>query len=425
VNTTLVVNASPSDTSFHFIADWQYKSYTFGSPTADTTAENVALLFMILGKNVFGYNKYKIVDTNLFRTGNPSQNLNEREIRLTGNVGSGAGPQGKVSTVFTITICNNLYYCPPQSWNYCNANGGCDYMNCPTGICLWLASQCYDYEYDNDPGTGGGTGEPGCGSCGGNSGGSGGSGSGGGGWTPPECPGGQVAKLSTLPGCEPGWNPPPIIISTPSNVLPYYIISEITKPCLDSALRRLTGGQNGTFFRQIFNVFDTATNLHLLISEDDLTNDTAYGTCAYYDSSGVGQIADIKLDTIKLMNCSQEWMSYVIIHEVAHAGMFTNIINWDSTNTQHSEMISDYLTVMASNLTAVYPGLSLYDAYSICYAGFNNGVDGSTPDNILMTIMLKVVKQKLNNNTVTTQQLITRGGEYSEFGSMGRRPGCN
>ena len=31
VNTTLVVNTSPSDTNFHFIANWQYKNRPYGS----------------------------------------------------------------------------------------------------------------------------------------------------------------------------------------------------------------------------------------------------------------------------------------------------------------------------------------------------------------------------------------------------------
>ena len=118
-------------------------------------------------------------------------------------------------------------------------------------------------------------------------------------------------------------------------------------------------------------------------------------------------------------------MAYVIIHEVAHAGMYANIIAWDTSNTQHTAMISNYLTKMATSLTAAYPSLSLYDAYAMCYAGFNNGIDGNAPDVALMLIMLKEVKNKTNNFAITAQDLIQKGEQYMHTGTLGLRQSCN
>ena len=197
VNTTLVINTSPSDTNFHFIADWQYRNYIYGQPAADTTAENVALLFMLLDRNVFGYEKFIITDSNLFSTTPGQPDLNDREIRInTPNT-------GRISTSYVVTVCNNTYHCGSQ---VCRGRGWCDYdSGCPTGVCWPISSVCLEYIYETDPG-GGNNG----------SGGSGGSWSGGNGgsnpnWTPPNCPYNQ--SLDDPPECQPGWNPPTIIIS--------------------------------------------------------------------------------------------------------------------------------------------------------------------------------------------------------------------
>lgn len=88
-------------------------------------------------------------------------------------------------------------------------------------------------------------------------------------------------------------------------------------------------------------------------------------------------------------------------------------------------MMNEFLTQMATNLTAAYPSLSLFDAYSICYTGFNNSIDGIASDPSLLYIMLKQVKSKLNDQMVTAQQLVNRGEEYDESGSRGLRNGCN
>jgi hypothetical protein len=219
VNTTLVVNASPADTNFHFIADWQYRNREYGSLSSDTTAENVALLFMFLGKNVFDYQRYIITDTNLFRNGILPIGITGRDL-IINSPSQRTSINNKVSTV--TTVCIYSYYCGTPWEGICGLNGAsCDYFSgCPTGVCYSLPTQCYSYDVNNDPypppsGSGGGGGGSGGGS--------------GGGWTPPECPAGPPAKLSTLPECQPGWNPPPVIVSIPAPPLTDSIIAENLK----------------------------------------------------------------------------------------------------------------------------------------------------------------------------------------------------
>jgi hypothetical protein len=258
---------------------------------------------------------------------------------------------------------------------------------------------------------------------GGGEGGGGGGGNNGGNWGDDPCeedPGG--GRILPCDGIE-GW----ISIGGGNNspALPSYIINALTKPCLKAALNKISGGTTNTFFKQIYNTFDTSTVNHLFIGEADLA-DTAYGL-AYSPLviPSVGVALTITIDTVKLMSCSQEYMAYVLIHEVVHAAMFANIIQWDTTNSQHNDMMSQYLTQMANSLTAAYPGLSMFDAYSICYTGFNNAIDGIASDPSLLYLMLKQVKAKLNNQLLTAQQLISRGEEYAANGTLGLRTGCN
>lgn len=131
------------------------------------------------------------------------------------------------------------------------------------------------------------------------------------------------------------------------------------------------------------------------------------------------------MDTTTLLSCSQEWMAYTLIHEIAHAGMDANVIPWDTTNSQHETMMFQYLTQMANALTAAYPGLSSFDAYAMCYTAYNNAIDGVAANPALLYILLKQVKTKLNDPLITAQQLISRGIQYTEQGALGFRSTCN
>lgn len=106
VNHTLIVRTSPSDTSFLLLADWQYANQAYGSPSADSTAEKVALLFMMEDKNVFGYDRFTITDSNLFRTLSVSLNTNGREIRLE------SSNARTTLDEYEVGVCYNTFLCP-------------------------------------------------------------------------------------------------------------------------------------------------------------------------------------------------------------------------------------------------------------------------------------------------------------------------
>jgi len=198
VNTTLIVRTSPSDTNFHFVADWQYAHRPYGAPTADSTAENMALLFMLEDKNVFGYNRFTITDPSLFGTFPDSSGSDGREIRFSSS-------NSRTALEYEVEVCFNSYVCPWPDW--CSQHGGCDYMNCISAInpCHLIVSVCWTYIYDDDDGwSTGGYGGP-------EGGGTGGSGAGWNSWDPPHCE--EPTGRSTIyEECGPGWTPPGIIV---------------------------------------------------------------------------------------------------------------------------------------------------------------------------------------------------------------------
>jgi hypothetical protein len=216
-----------------------------------------------------------------------------------------------------------------------------------------------------------------------------------------------------------GWVPVPV-----DETQPQYIINELTNRCLNMALLKLTSTPSNSFFNEIYNVFDTATSLHLTFGEAALAS--AYGICSWSSVSGVGPFASIQMDTTVLLNCSQEYMAYVFLHEVTHAAMFANLIVWDTTNTQHEQMMLSFLTKMANTMMAAFPGLSKFDAYAMCYNSYFNAIDGNaTADPSLLYIMLTQIKSDLQNPGITAQQLIARGEEYKETGTLGIRLNCH
>ena len=68
VNASMIIHTSQTDTSFSYRCDWEYARMENDNESANDPAEHFATFFMVLDKAVFGYNKFNIVDTNLFRT---------------------------------------------------------------------------------------------------------------------------------------------------------------------------------------------------------------------------------------------------------------------------------------------------------------------------------------------------------------------
>jgi len=66
VNATMIVQASPNDTNFSYICDWEYSQRQYGLNNADSSAEHTAAFFMLFDKEVFGHTEFKITDADLF-----------------------------------------------------------------------------------------------------------------------------------------------------------------------------------------------------------------------------------------------------------------------------------------------------------------------------------------------------------------------
>ncbi|HQV06503.1 MAG TPA: hypothetical protein PKW62_07070, partial [Chitinophagaceae bacterium] len=203
VNATMVVESNPTDTSFSYNCDWQYAQKQNSLNSYTDTAEYYAVFFMVMDKRVFGHQKFKILDTLLFKY-NIYKPLNIQFNDLP-NAGRNAfiGPVEHCEDV-PITF----QYCPYiLNQGHCFGPGGtCD--NCPT--CLNTTATInwtYCWTEYIEPGGGSGTGD-GSGGDGGATGGEGGGG------TPPDCnpiptegKGNRIAINNT---CGPGWEPVPI-----------------------------------------------------------------------------------------------------------------------------------------------------------------------------------------------------------------------
>ncbi len=415
----MVVKATATDTIMNYICDWQYQDFGFNA-LSDTAirAKNIFHLFTLFDNSTFGHTSFKIKDPRLFSHDDSLAIINNSIpfdsakviyiLTNTGVTGRGAGTES-----YTITICHDYVVCVQlaegsrNSLSSSSGNGGC-----ATTIPWTICTSTLVLEPGDIP-TGGNSTPP-TGSGGSSSGSS----------TPPDCGGGPTTgnrTESNVP-CEPGWTP----IEDNPTLLPAYVFDSLTKPCLKAILATLSGGITNNFFKDIYSKFDTSSIMHLFITEGDLTSDTAHGlSYAPIQLSTGGAVFEIKLDTVSLLTCSKEYIGYVMIHEVAHAAMKANIINWDTANSEHQTMMSNYLTAMATTMVQSF-GISLYDAYSICYAGFNDGIDGNEVVNqALLLTMLGEVKRLLNDPSVNEQQLISRGNEFNQNGTAGTRGICN
>jgi hypothetical protein len=216
VNASMILIANQTDTSISYKCDWQYSQKQNSTQSYSDSAEYFAIYFMILDKTVFGYNKFTITDSNLFRSTNHHTKhvtLNSFTTNTTNNLLS------------WVTTCQDVTI----SWNDCpyavctGANGSCD--GCPQCTSSVSYTYCSSGWQETGGGGGGGTGGGGTGG-GGTGGGTGGGGSGGsgGGSTPPICNNvpsqsarGNVPSNNLVEGCSPGWNPAPPVY-TPSTI---------------------------------------------------------------------------------------------------------------------------------------------------------------------------------------------------------------
>jgi hypothetical protein len=406
IKAILVIKTTATDTVHRFISNWQYKNFLIPTDTANKIADKMALLFMALEKNTFSHENFFLKDNALFNE--PNRTISDSSKRIL-KLKTIENTSGRTNLVSTLHICFDISVCGTPE--YCKLHGGCDAPNCCCGLCYYDIS-CDYIDIDSGSGdggilTGGGSGDSG--------------GGGDSGWTPPaDCYSGRT-NTPNLPPCEPGWES--LGDDETSTTLPLWITDSLQTICFKQALLKISSGSQNTFFKEIYNTFDTSSSLFLNIQEVDSIPGAYAATDTPFHSS-LGIYINIDLNKLELKKCSQEFISYNIIHEVAHAAMRANIITWDSTNTQHENMISTYLDKIATSLKAGYSTLTLKDAYSICFFGFKNAIDGNTADPRFLDIMLNQIRAKLNDPNLSAVNLDSMGRNFARTGTKGLR-NCN
>jgi hypothetical protein len=81
VNAAMFIKTDKGDTTISYLCDWQYTKYRTATSTA--LAEDMAVFFMFLDRQVNGYDEFEIIDTTIFRVRNYKAHL----VRL-GNIDS-------------------------------------------------------------------------------------------------------------------------------------------------------------------------------------------------------------------------------------------------------------------------------------------------------------------------------------------------
>ncbi len=166
VNASMIIQTSPSDSSFTYRCDWEYAQMQNNITILSDSAEYFAIFFMALDNAVFGYKNFKIVDTNLFRQGNQQPLY----IKLDSST---AGGRNNIYELYEFCQDVIVFYtnCTYQGTEECT----------PTCDQCWRCTESFAYTYCWEEYI-----ETGSGGSGGSAG-SGGSGGSGGGSSPPNC----------------------------------------------------------------------------------------------------------------------------------------------------------------------------------------------------------------------------------------------
>jgi len=311
VNASMIVHASPTDTNFNYICDWEYSQRQYGLNNADSSAEHTAAFFMLLDKEVFGHTEFEITDADLFA----DHPMDSQSLRRTVYLNDSTSTHGRASN-YTITECYGFIVCGSPNSAYCAH--GCDYLNCISepDVCYYT-ELCFDWEYIE--GTGGG----GTGSSGGTGGGGGGATGGGTGrGTPSECDPGPTNgnRTEIHNNCGPGWMPGPIDDDPP--ISPNHIIIDSLQgyPCAQGILAALPN-LNAETKNILQNTFGINESFNIIFRAD--TN------MPNYDNGVTSRIAKnvatntfdigIRLNGNMLRNSSKEFILNVMFHESIHA----------------------------------------------------------------------------------------------------------
>ena len=222
VNAAMIITATPTDTSFSYRVDCDYRQLANSTTSVHDDAEYLAIFFMFMDKRVFGYHKFAIKDSNLFKeNGNKAT-----KIELTA---AAANPTNGNLWDY-VEFCQDVYL----SSTNCNLS----IPNCPIHTTYSTFTYCWGEWIETGSGGGGGTTT------------TGGGGSGGSPTPPSSCQGGG------------GTTPIPTIPDEPS--LPATLIrvdySTIIDPCLISVIHNIGLEGHGSYILKTY--FDQNLNLN-------------------------------------------------------------------------------------------------------------------------------------------------------------------
>ena len=147
VNAAMIITATPTDTSFSYRVDCDYRLQANSTTSVHDDAEYLAIFFMFMDKRVFGYQKFSIIDSNLFKeNGNKAT-----KIELTAAAANPTNGNLWDYVEFCQNVNISLTNCPRDPGQCSGTGGSCD--NCPE-YCTTIIS--YTYCWWDWVGTGGG-----------------------------------------------------------------------------------------------------------------------------------------------------------------------------------------------------------------------------------------------------------------------------
>lgn len=210
VNATLMLKMAPTDTAFRFLADWEYKNYSFDSTGSANSwrAKDIFHIFAMMNHSVFGDTQFMVTDGRIFSDSQHKQRLVTIDFEPTGGK---AGLAGR-NNLLTITFCNVVNACVyvgPSSKSARSSTSSLPcYCSCVTNLyCTTVMIEDGGWVTSGTGGSGGTGGTGGSGGSGtGGSGGTGGTGgttTGGGGWYYTGCNG--TAARGAIYECGTGW----------------------------------------------------------------------------------------------------------------------------------------------------------------------------------------------------------------------------
>lgn len=145
------------------------------------------------------------------------------------------------------------------------------------------------------------------------------------------------------------------------------ITNNITEPCIfqqaENALAENLTNELSSLVQDIFNINDLV-NLELSQVNDLPDNESAI-TTAFKQGDGTLNV-EIFFNENTLPSRSQEYIMSTVYHELLHAILFSNYITPDQ---QHTEMASQYISILSAALLEHFPNLSMNEAIHLSWGG--------------------------------------------------------